>query len=322
MTQTVTGPAPLHLSHLHLLSLLLLLVSPGPLSGHPARLFGRIAENLPAGSPVDGMLLPVGAGGCPGKDLDVGLKGDYAEDFRLVQHRGHLSLVSAKVLDREFIAMYELTVELPPRCLWTPAAVQVEVTDRNDNVPRFTSGDQTVVVDDLTPLGAEVARFDAKDGDSDQNGRVTFYASPESHLLHVVPQTGQVRLVGSLLGLRQLTVRIYAKDSGATALVSEPVILRVVVRRSGRAHRKPRALSEDLTYTVMVPDQATVGDLVFTVPDQRFQQRWFEVISDSDSPVQIERDSGRVYLARSLLQPAEVVVKIQKLRGADTCVCV
>lgn len=318
MIRAATG-AVLLLIHL----LLLLHASPVCLSaqhGHPVRYFGQIAENSPAGTPVRGVLLPLGAGGCRA-DLNASLLGDYASDFRLVHsrghrdHRGHLGLVSAKPLDREFIAMYELTVELPPRCRRRPAAVQIEVSDRNDNIPRFTGGNRTVEVDELTPLGAELTRFDAKDGDAERNGRVTFYASPESHLLHVVPQTGQVRLVGSLLGVSQVTLRLYVNDGGDVALISEPVFLRVDVRRSRRARRRPRALSEELTYTVTVPDHVRIGDLVFTVPDQRFEQRWFELISETEAPVQIERDSGRLYLARSLLEPAEAVVKIQNLRG-------
>ncbi|TKS65426.1 Protocadherin Fat 2 [Collichthys lucidus] len=325
MSKAASGAVLLLHSLLSHLLLLLLHASPGCLSahsGHPVRYFGQIAENSPAGTPVDGVVLPLG---CPGADLNGSLRGDYASDFKLVhyrghrEHRGHLGLVSAKALDREFIAMYELTVELPPRCLRRPAAVQVEVSDRNDNTPRFTSGNRTVEVDELTPLGTELVRFDAKDGDAERNGRVTFYASPESDLLHVVPQTGQVRLVGSLLGVSQVTLRLHVRDGGDVALIGDPVFLRVNVRRSRRARRGPRALSEELTYTVTVPDQSRVGDLVFTVPDQRFEQRWFEVMSETDPPVQIERDSGRLYLARSLREPAEVSVKIQNLRGKSAC---
>lgn len=310
------------LNTFHLLLLLLLVYAP-PVSlsaqrRHPARYFGHIAENSPAGSPVDGVAIPLEAGVCSGANLDGSLYGNYPSDFRIVydsELRDRLILVSAKPLDREFIAMYELTVELPPMCQTRPAVVQVEVSDRNDNIPQFLSGNKTVEADELAPLGTVLARFDAKDGDAERNGRTTFYASPQSRLLHVVPQTGQVRLVGSLLGVKQLTLRLYVKDGGDVELIGDPVFLRVDVHGSGRARRRPRALSEDLSYTVTVPDHIRVGDLVFTVPDQRFDQRWFEVISEADSPVQIERDSGRLYLARSLREPAEVVVKIQNLRG-------
>lgn len=329
MTKAAPGPSLFFFFFFHLLQLLLFPLHVAPV--HPARYYGQIAENSPPGTLVDGVQLPVA---CPGAapDLNVTLKGDYATDFKIVhyrghrEHRGHLGLVSVKSLDREFIAMYELTVELCQR----RGAVQVEVSDQNDNIPRFTSGNKTVEVDELTPLGAEVARFDAKDEDAELNGRVTFYASPESHLLHVVPQTGQVRLIGSLLGVSHVSVRLYVKDNGDVALISAPVFLRVNVRSSGRAQRqrssssrrrerRPRAVSEELSYTVTVPDHGRVGELVFTVPDHRFEQRWFEVISEADSPVQIERDSGRLYLARSLREPAEVVVKVQNLRGKKIC---
>ncbi|XP_034729561.1 cadherin-16-like [Etheostoma cragini] len=327
----------LRLSFFHLLPLLLplllLLLHASPVRasaqpGHPARYSGHIAENSPAGTRVSGVLLPLGAG-CPGADLNASLLGDYASDFRLVHyptiHRDHrlLGLVSAKPLDREFIAMYELTVQLPPRCRRRASAVQVEVSDQNDNVPRFTGGNQTVEVHELTPLGTELARFGAKDGDAERNGRVTFYAAPPSPLLHVVPRTGQVKLVGSLLGVSRLTLQLHVRDGGDEALTGEPVFLRVIVRRSGgaRARRRLRALTEELSYTVTVPDDSRVGDLVFTVPDQRFEQRRFEVISEPDSPVQIERDSGRLYLARSLREPAEVAVKIQNLRGEERYLC-
>ncbi|XP_030606404.1 neural-cadherin [Archocentrus centrarchus] len=328
MTKAVTVTVILHT--LCLLPLLLLHVSPvclAGLHGHSARYFGQIAENSPAGTPVEGVVIPVTAASCLGANLSTSLKGDYASDFKLIHHRGHrdhrgqLGVVSAKALDREFIAMYELMVELPTPCMRRRAVVEIEVSDKNDNIPRFTSGNRTVEVDELTPPGTELTRFDAKDGDAERNGQVTFYASPDLYLIHVDPQTGQVILVGSLLGVSQVTLRLYVKDGGDVALIGEPVFLHINVRRPTLARRMPRALSEELTYTVTVPDHVRVGDLVFTVPDQRFDQRWFEVISEADSPVQIERDSGRLYLARSLHEPAEVVVKIQNLRGDDWYLC-
>lgn len=98
------------------------------------------------------------------------------------------------------------------------------------------------------------------------------------------------------------------------ALIGDPVFLHLNVQRSG-SPRKPRAVREDVALSVSVPQQAARGDLLLTVPDQRFQQRWFQMLSEADSPVQIERDSGRVYLTRGLLEPAEVLVKIHNSRG-------
>ncbi|XP_016147929.1 uncharacterized protein [Sinocyclocheilus grahami] len=78
--------------------------------------------------------------------------------------------------------------------------------------------------------------------------------------------------------------------------------------------RKPRTVSEEVSYTVTVSEDVKVGDLIFTVPDQKFEKKWFEVVSDGNSPVQMERDSGRVYLAYRLMSTAEVMVKIHNMR--------
>ncbi|XP_057689572.1 neural-cadherin isoform X2 [Corythoichthys intestinalis] len=287
-----------------------------PASARRFHFSGRIAENSPAGTPVAGVAVPVLTGVCPGSGAK--LKGSYACDFRLVRLQGrrrHLVLVSTKRLDREFIAMYELSVD---RCAGVRILIQVEVSDVNDNAPRFTTGNRTVEVEEFTPLGTELTRFDAKDGDADVNGRVSFYAQ-ESNFLRVDSESGQVILIGSLRGVKRVTTRLYVKDGGDPPLVGGPIVLEVLVRRTVK--RKSRALPEEVIYPVSVPDGAGVGDLVFTVPDRRFEQRWFEVSSDGDSPVQIERDSGRVFLARSLTEPVEVVVKIHKHRGDEWYPC-
>ncbi|XP_068179581.1 neural-cadherin [Antennarius striatus] len=303
--------------------LLLLRVSPvcPVCPGHPARYCGWIAENSPAGSPVAGVALPVGTGGCRRADLRAGLKGDHAADFRLVRRGGRPVLVSSRPLDRESVASYRLTVELPSPCRSGAVGVRVEVSDRNDNVPRFAGGNQTVDADELTPLGTELAQFRARDDDAGRNGRVTVYAMPESHLLHVVPGSGQVRLVGSLVGVTRVTLRLSARDGGDPALRSDPVFLRVTVSRSGGARRTPRALTEEPAHTVTVPDHVTAGAPVFTVPDRRFERRRFELEAGADPPVRVEPDTGRLLLARALREPAEVRVRVRNLRGEQSYLC-
>lgn len=310
MTRATTGPGTLNTL------LLVAVVSFSAAHGKLPVYYGQIAENSPAGTVVDGVALSVG-GDCNGMKLDTGLEGNYAADFYLVYHRGqrHLVLKSTKMLDREFIAVYDLKAVLRG-CLKSAVAIQIEVADENDNIPRFVSENKTIEVDELTPIGSDLARFHARDGDAEKNGRITYYASPKCHFVHVVPQTGHVKLISSLIDVTNVTVHIYAKDHGDVALISEPVTLHLDVRRPALSRvRRPRAVSEELLYTVTVADDVKVGDMIFTVPDQKFDKKWFEVISESDSPVQIERDSGRLYLAHRLKSPAEVMVKIQNLRG-------
>lgn len=307
---------------LHLLLLLLLgsSIPTVPPNQRPLRLSGTLSENSPAGTLVTGVLLA----GCPGADLPSSLSGHYASHFRLVRlggsDRGHLGLVSAKVLDREFIAMYRLTVRLPRSCRTRTAALQVEVTDRNDNAPLIIGGNRTVEVDETTPLGTVLARFQARDADAESNGRVTFYASPECALLQVESRGGQVWLQRPLLGVRSLSLRIQAADGGDEPLLSEPVFLLVNVRRRQRGGRWSRSLSAaERSFSVAVPEGLRVGDLLFTVPDRSFQRRRFQLLpgDETEPPVQIEPDSGRLFLARSLQEPTEVLVKIMDLEGEE-----
>lgn len=316
MSRAACGALLLH--HLLLLLLLGSSVPTVPPNQRPLRLSGTLSENSPAGTLVSGVLLA----GCPGADLLSSLSGHYASDFKLVRlggsDRGHLGLVSCKVLDREFIAMYRLMVRLPHRCRTRMAALQVEVTDRNDNAPRIIDGNRTVEVDETTPLGTVLARFQARDADAERNGRVTFYASPECALLQVEPRGGQVRLRRPLLDVQSFSLRIFAADGGDEPLLSEPVFLHVSVRQKQRGERRPRSLSAaERSFSVAVPEGMRVGELLFTVPDRSFQRRRFQLLPEDETepPVQIEPDSGRLFLARNLQEPTEVLVKILDLEG-------
>lgn len=296
------------------LFLLLLLTRSGAALGHSALLFGHISENAPRGTEVNGLFLPA----CAGADPRASLSGDHATDFHLVPrvHRGEarLGLESTRTLDREFIAMYDLHAHVPARCGSRRVRMQVEVTDVNDNTPYITSGNRSVDADALTLLGAELTRFDARDADAERNGRVTFYLSPAVPQLHVVPRSGQVLLVRSLLGMEQLSARVFVKDDGDPPRVGEPVSLRVNVRSDLQRTRSRRALLEELTYTVTVPERVRVGQLLFTLPAPRFEQRRLELVSAA-APVSVERDSGRIYLARALSGNEEVTVRVHNLRG-------
>uniref|UniRef100_A0A3P8XWP9 Uncharacterized protein n=1 Tax=Esox lucius TaxID=8010 RepID=A0A3P8XWP9_ESOLU len=252
--------------------------------------YGQIMENLPAGTVVDGVVLPVG-NDCHVTELDIALEGKDASDFRLVyDHREQpLVLQSTKTLDREFVAVYDLKAVLSG-CLVNVMVIKIKVLDSNDNIPQFINGKDTIEVNELTPVGSELARFSATDADDGKNGRITYYA--------------------------------YPKYNGDIALIGNPVTLHLDVRRPAISKvRRPRAVSEEMFYTVTVSEDVKVGDMIFTVPDQKFEKRWFEVISEADSPVQIERDSGRLYLAHRLKSPAEVTIKIQNLRGDEWYRC-
>ncbi|RXN00156.1 hypothetical protein EOD39_10161 [Acipenser ruthenus] len=127
-------------------------------------------------------------------------------------------------------------------------------------------------------------------------------------------------VVDSLVGETNFTFYAFARDNGDIAIKSDPAIVQIHVKKSQvdgivSKSRKMRAVSEEMFYAVSVAEDMKVGDLIFIVPGLKFGKKWFEVISDADSPVRIERDSGKLYLARRLQSDTDVVVKIQNLKG-------
>uniref|UniRef100_A0AAV2MF20 Cadherin domain-containing protein n=1 Tax=Knipowitschia caucasica TaxID=637954 RepID=A0AAV2MF20_KNICA len=281
---------------------------------HAARLSGHIPENAPSGTAVRGLLLPRCARAGGPDTGPVTLRGEHSTDFELVPRAqgARLGLVSTRALDREFIAMYDLHANLPARCLPRRVHVQVEVSDVNDNTPYFTTGNRSVDLDALAPRGTELTRFDARDADAERNGRVLFFLCPGVPQLHVVPGSGQVLLVDSVHGLQRVTARLCVRDDADVPRTGEPVFLHVHVRSVAEHARRRRALLEELTYSVRVPEKVRVGQLLFTLPEPRFQQRRVELLSAST--VTVERDTGRMYLARALSRDEEVTVRVHNLR--------
>ncbi|XP_061851872.1 protocadherin-16-like [Colius striatus] len=307
----------------------------------PLRFSGQVPENSPAGTWVRGLRVPLrrllGPREPPG---EWALEGDGASRFSLQRRpgsgRGLLLLRTAERLDREAQPEYGLRLRRRVGRSAREALLRVQVLDRNDHRPRLPPA-RPLEVDELAPLGTEVARLRASDGDEGANARLTYRPWPPgagSCRLFVVPRSGQVLAVGSLLGLRRLRLCVAAHDHGRPRpLRSPPRCLRLAVR--GRravggsgARRRTRSLppaperpSEPgaRRYTARLPPGARVGDTVFTVPLSRDQAAggWFELAAPGATPVGVDRASGRLYLRRELRAGgrAEVLVKVHRGGG-------
>ncbi|KAJ7403125.1 hypothetical protein BTVI_80547 [Pitangus sulphuratus] len=323
-----------------LLLLPLLAGAAGPGCGVSPRLLrfsGQVPENSPAGTRVRGLRVPLQR--LLGPEEPAGewaLEGDGASRFSVQRWpgggRGLLLLRTAERLDRE--AQPEYGLRLRRRAGRSPreALLRVRVLDRNDHRPRLPPA-RPLEVDELAPLGTEVARLRASDGDEGANARLTYRPWPPgagSRLLFVVPRSGQVLTVGSLLGLRRLRLCVAALDHGRPRPLRSPArCLRLAVRGRGAEgagrRRGPRSLQPPgpgaRRYTARLPPGARVGDTVFTVPRSRDRAAggWFELASPGNTPVAVDRTSGRLYLRRELRAGgrAEVLVKVHRGGGGD-----
>uniref|UniRef100_A0A8C1UA12 Si:ch211-186j3.6 n=1 Tax=Cyprinus carpio TaxID=7962 RepID=A0A8C1UA12_CYPCA len=261
---------------------------------------GHVFENSPPGSKVNGLSIPVKRidpqRWCSKSGMHLKLLGDRSEDFHVFAHhkRGHILLKTSNVLDREERAEYLLSLALccqscasAERVVAEVASVKVDVLDTNDHEPTFQHADVKITLDDATAL---------------RNG--SFY---------VVPKTGDILLVDSILGLAQpIKFSVFARDHGWPARTTLPQI-------DNGLSRKSRSVPEPVLITVS--EDASIGSVIMNLHPVRFQSASFELIHpDADnSPVTVSRDSGDLVISRRLdreTQPlVEITVKVQDKRG-------
>ncbi|CAB1450771.1 unnamed protein product [Pleuronectes platessa] len=308
---------------------------------------GHVFENSPVASKVNALSIPVrrvdAQKWCPVSGMHFKLYGNGSDDFRAFAHhrRGNLLLKTSRVLDREARSEYRLSVGV---CCQTcasdsvvseVASVKVDVLDTNDHAPTFRSADTVhITLDDTTALRSVVHRLEAVDADSGKNAELTYISVPQNGSFYVVPKTGEVLLVDSILGLpSQVRFTVFARDHGWPPLTSEGVVVTIapqrwetrngeLARRSQRAGRSARALLDPGSLVHLnVSEDASIGSVITSLSPTRFQSAAYELIypETQSSPVSVGRDSGDITISRRLDREAEstveLTVKIQDKRG-------
>lgn len=124
------------------------------------------------------------------KDADAGLNGELnfhitsslppaRNIFKLDPLTGSLTLTST--LDYETLKEYWLIVEATDLAsnvserITTSATVHISITDANDNVPTFVSANKASI--SLSTVSGSLYQALAVDGDSGENGRISYYIS-------------------------------------------------------------------------------------------------------------------------------------------------
>ncbi|XP_054631563.1 neural-cadherin-like isoform X2 [Dunckerocampus dactyliophorus] len=320
-----------------------------PAAGHqtPERLpffHGHVFENSPTASKVNGLSIPVrrmnAQRWCPVPGMHLKVYGNGSQDFRAFAHhkRGNILLKTSKVLDREVRTDYLLRVALccntcaSDAVLLDVASVKVDVLDTNDNQPTFVESEAVhITLDDTTALRSVVCRLKAVDADSGMNADLTYISVPKTGTFYVVPKTGEVLLLDSLLGFQSaVEFRVFATDHGWPSLTSKGVVVTVSPRkwlekaRPQRSRRAPRAsLDPAALVSLNVSEDASIGSVITSLNPSRFQSASFELIypEPQSSPVSVGHDSGDITITRSLDRESEpfveLTVKIQDKRGSD-----
>ncbi|CAL8270498.1 unnamed protein product [Boreogadus saida] len=157
--------------------------------------------------------------------------------FKLqTNYKNYYSLVVNGPLDRETDAQYTVTILAtdegsPP--LSGTAVVTVQVSDVNDNEPRFMEPVLNVYVRENGPVGVVVKTVSAVDADVDQNGQVKYSFLPSSNaplpfssMMNINSETGEVSSLQSFNyeELKSFQFRVQATDSGVPPLSSNVTV--------------------------------------------------------------------------------------------------
>ncbi|KAG7230315.1 hypothetical protein INR49_024419, partial [Caranx melampygus] len=139
-------------------------------------------------------------------DKDSGKNGavraEIANDapFKLdTNYKNYYSLVVNGPLDRETKAQYNVTIVAtdegtPP--LSSTNIVTVDISDVNDNPPRFSEPQVNVYVKENSPVGSVIKKVSAVDADIDQNGQMA-YSFLQSEIDYEENQAFEIRAQAS-----------------------------------------------------------------------------------------------------------------------------
>ncbi|XP_037365005.2 protocadherin gamma-A6-like [Talpa occidentalis] len=210
-------------------------------------------------------------------------------------------LVTNKVLDREQVPLYNITVMamdkgMPP--LSTEMLITLNVADTNDNPPAFSHSSYSVYVPENNPRGASIFSLTAHDPDSDENAQVTYTLVEDT--IQGVPLSSYVSInsdTGVLYALcsfnyeqfRDLELTVTAHDSGDPPLSSNVSLSIFVLDQNDNTPEilYPAFPTDGSTGVELAPRSAEPGYLVTKV-------------------VAVDRDSGQnAWLSYRLLKASE-----------------
>lgn len=293
---------------------------------------GSVQENRPVGTKVNGINIHLNrispepwCSKVAGRKWHLQLIGEKGSHFEVYFHHRYaqMSLKTAQILDREEKSKYVFRLGLCCKLCLSPehivtelALVTVYVLDMNDNAPKFFSSNQSrISLDETTGLKSVVYSVRAEDPDQGTNADVVYFADPANSYFFVIPKTGQVVLVESILNLKKtINLTLFARDHGQPPLVSAPLQVEICPRVKKfslpekaeyalglyRQKRSPE-LPESFT-AISIPEDTPVTSVIITLVSRDFQDPWYELVSPSaePSPIAVNGENGEVSVIRTL----------------------
>ncbi|MBN3318494.1 PCD10 protein, partial [Atractosteus spatula] len=189
--------------------------------------------------------------------------------------KNYYTLVTSEFLDRETVPEYNITltardVGSPP--LSTKKTILVQVSDINDNAPRFLQPSYTVYVTENNAPGASICSVTAFDPDSNQNAYLSYsileghiQGMPVSTYVSINSDNGNIYALRSFdyEQLRNFQIRVQAQDAGFPPLSSNVTVNLFVLDQNDNAPVIVSPLPKNGTVaTEMVPRSVDAGYLL------------------------------------------------------------
>uniref|UniRef100_A0A3Q3A6X5 Si:ch73-379j16.2 n=1 Tax=Kryptolebias marmoratus TaxID=37003 RepID=A0A3Q3A6X5_KRYMA len=157
-------------------------------------------------------------------DVPFELKPSYKENI--------YSLVTKEHLDREKVSHYEITL-LATDCgdpqLSTITSLSIQISDVNDNSPRFEQSPLQVYLSENNIAGGSFFSVSATDDDVNENAAITYHIARQTDVTTFLNINSENGLISALKSfdfetLKTFQFRVVATDSGAPSLSSNVTV--------------------------------------------------------------------------------------------------
>ncbi|XP_067423473.1 protocadherin gamma-A4-like [Emydura macquarii macquarii] len=191
----------------------------------------------------------------------------------------YYSLVTDKVLDREQVSNYNLTVTATDRgtpALSTTSFLLLKVLDKNDNPPVFKQTFYTSYIAENNAKGTLIFTLKANDPDGGENARVTYSViegqvqeAPLSSYISMNSETGAIYALRSFdyEQFREIRFQVQAQDGGSPPLSSNVSVTLFILDQNDNTPQilHPSFPSDGSTGVELAPRSSEPGYLVTKV---------------------------------------------------------
>ncbi|XP_005525604.1 PREDICTED: protocadherin-18 isoform X2 [Pseudopodoces humilis] len=228
------------------------------------------------GSPVDTFVALVRV-----QDKDSGVNGEIIcklhghGHFKLQKtYENNYLILTNATLDREKRSEYILTVIAEDKgtpSLSTVKHFTVQISDENDNPPRFQTNRYEVVILENNSPGAYITSVTATDPDLGDNGQVTYTILENSVLgssvttyVTIDPSNGAIYALRTFdhEEVNQIAFVVQARDGGSQQLISNTTVVLTIIDENDNAPVIVGPVLRNSTAEISIPKDAEIGFLV------------------------------------------------------------